>query len=51
MWDNYFTDVAETKEDKGKKLYKGQRLKKMMKNWGGIGTLKFADGTLYQGQT
>jgi len=51
MWDNYFTDLSETKTAKGDRLYKGMRLKRHMKTWEGLGTIKYKDGSVYSGFT
>jgi len=51
IWDNYFTDVAENAQEKGEREYRGQRVKKHMKTWEGIGEIKYKDGTHYMGFT
>lgn len=45
MWDNYFGNIGEDRQ------YKGQRQKNQMKIWRGIGTIKYPNGSVYQGQT
>lgn len=52
-WYNHFDEVILNNGQTGKKekvLWKGQRLRSKHEDWGGLGTLKFADGSLYEGQ-
>jgi len=51
MWDNYYTDLSLTKTGKGERIYKGMRLRKQMKTWEALGSLKFKDGSTYEGFT
>uniref|UniRef100_A0A7S3CPV0 MORN repeat protein n=1 Tax=Strombidium rassoulzadegani TaxID=1082188 RepID=A0A7S3CPV0_9SPIT len=51
IWDKNPADVAESKEDKGQRVYVGQRLKKQNHVWEGLGIVTYADGAEYQGFT
>lgn len=49
IWNNYWTD--QTDPTGTKYAYKGQMLRKKVRQWEGIGEIKLPNGALYQGQT